>query len=162
MESFWKEPKGKRCQTGSINYKFIFNTTCPNKGYISFIEKNGNSINSNARGLLIGYDANAIQNLAIEITDIQWIYKTAKGAFSTVGVNIKGETNAYRLRATNSGDGILMAFDIPINSDGSFEASYNIAFSYVEGVILTANTTLVLYGSPGLPKTIVLKNPKSN
>ena len=60
------------------------------------------------------------------------------------------------------GDGVAMAEEIPIDIDNKFEIEIPVAFSHVEGVTLKTNSELLLYGTVGLPKIIVLVNPKSN
>lgn len=59
------------------------------------------------------------------------------------------------------GDGVLMAMEIPIQSDNYFESEIPVAFSFQEGVTLTTSTELILYGTVGLPRIIPLINPKS-
>ncbi len=148
----------------TINYKFIFKTLKKGKGYICFIEKNqlGEISSNESHGFLIGYSINALNKILLNIDKITWKYNTKKGTFSTVSVNIQGTTNIYRLRGISSGDGILMANEIMIQNDGSFEMEIHVAFSHVEGVTLKTNSELLLYGTVGLPKIIQLLNPKNN
>ena len=60
------------------------------------------------------------------------------------------------------GDGEIMAKEIPIQSDNSFEIEIPVAFSNQEGVELKTNSELLLYGTVGLPKIVPLINPKNS
>ncbi|MBU1114145.1 MAG: hypothetical protein KKE09_03325, partial [Bacteroidetes bacterium] len=147
----------------TINYKFTFKALKEGKGYISFKERNSlGVISSNeSHGLIIGYSINALNKILLNVEEIKWKYNKADGRFSTVRVYLKGTTNVYRLRATTSGDGLLMAMEIPIQDDKSFEIEIPVAFSHIVGVTLDTNSELLLYGTVGLPKIIPLINPKS-
>lgn len=148
----------------SINHKFIFNAPKEGKGYVCFIERNSlGEISSNeSHGLLIGYTTNALNKILLNIDEIKWKYNIEKGTFSTVSVKLKGTTNIYRLRGMTFGDGVLMAKEITILNDDSFEIEIPVAFSHMEGVTLKTNSELLLYGTVGLPKIIPLINPKSD
>jgi hypothetical protein len=148
----------------TIDYKFIFKTLKEGKGYICLIEKNqlGEISSNESHGLLIGYSTNSLNKISLNIDEITWKYNTKEGTFSTVSVNIKGTTNIYRLRGMSSGDGELMANEIAIQNDDSFEIELPVAFSHIEGVTLKTDSELLLYGTVGLPKIIQLINPKND
>jgi len=147
----------------TVNYSFIFKTQKEGKGYICFIERNylGEISSSESHGLLIGYSTNALNKILLNVDEIKWIYNIEEGTFSTVSVKIKGTTNVYRLRGMTYGDGVIMAKEIPIQNDNSFEIELQIAFSHMEGVTIKTSSELLLYGTVGLPKIIKLINPKS-
>jgi hypothetical protein len=145
----------------TTNYRFVFKSLKNGKGYISFIEESlTNQMNSNtSHGLVVGYTIEPLHKIILEIENIEWLYRTEEGLFSLVSVKLQGKTNVCRLRAMSYGDGIPMAIEIPINNN-SFEKTINIAFSHVEGLTLTTNGELILYGTVGLPRVIKLINPK--
>ena len=55
-----------------------------------------------------------------------------------------------------------MALEVPIQNDNSFEIEIPVAFSHIEGQILKTGSELLLYGTVGLPKVILIKNPKND
>lgn len=147
----------------TVNNSFKFKTLKEGKGYICFIERDslGEVSSSESHGLLIGYSTNALNKISLNVSEIKWIYNTEEGTFSTVSVKIKGITNVYRLRGVTYGDGVIMAKEIPIHNNNSFEIELPITFSHREGVTLKTSSELLLYGTVGLPKIIKLINPKS-
>lgn len=147
----------------TINYRFVFRTLKQGKGYICFIESNqqGQVSSNESHGVLVGYTANALSKIWLNVDEIKWIYNTEKGTFSRVSVKIKGSTNVYRLRGMTYGDGVAMAMEIPLQNNTDFEIEIPIAFSHVDGVTLKTNSELLLYGTVGLPKIISLRNPES-
>jgi len=148
----------------TITYRFIFQSLTQGKGYICFIEENqSGEISANeSHGLLIGYSINPLNKINLNLDEIKWIYNIEEGTFSTVSLALKGTTNCYRLRGMTYGDGIIMAMEIPIQDDNSFEIEIPVAFSHVEGITLKTCSELLVYGTVGLPKIIPLVNPKSD
>lgn len=148
----------------TITCRFIFQSLKQGKGYICFIEENqSGEISSNeSHGLLIGYSIDPLNIINLNFDEIKWTYNTEEGTFSTVSVALKGTTNCYRLRGMTYGDGTIMAMEIPIQDDDSFDIEIPIAFSHVEGIILKTSSELLLYGTVGLPKIVPLVNPKSD
>jgi hypothetical protein len=147
----------------TITYQFVFTTLKQGKGYICFVEENrlGQVSSNQSHGLLVGYTANPLTKIWLNVDEIKWVYNAEKGTFSTVSVKIKGSTNVYRLRGMTYGDGVAMAMEIPLQNNTDFEIEIPVAFSHVEGVTLKANSELILYGTVGLPKVISLINPEN-
>ncbi|MGE5681583.1 MAG: hypothetical protein ACM34K_11965 [Bacillota bacterium] len=141
----------------TVNYRFTFKGLKNSKGYICFIE---NSSSNASHGLIIGYTINPLNKVILSVDDIKWKFNTEKGSFSYVKVWLKGTTNAYRLRGMTYGDGLSMAMEIPVVNN-NFEIEIPVSFSHNEGITLTTNTELLLYGTTGLPLTVKLINPKS-
>lgn len=117
----------------TINYKFTFKALKEGKGYISFKERNSLGVisSNDSHGLIIGYSINALNKILLNVDEIKWKYNIADRTFSTVSVYLKGTTNVYRLRASTYGDGVLMAMEIPIQDDKSFEIEIPVAFSHI-------------------------------
>jgi hypothetical protein len=147
----------------TITYQFVFRTLREGKGYICFIEEDqlGRVSSNESHGLLVGYTADALSKIWLNVDEIKWIYNTEQGTFSTVSVKIRGNTNVYRLRGMTYGDGVSMAMEIPLQNNTDFEIEIPIAFSHMEGVTLKTNSELLLYGTVGLPKVISLRNPEN-
>jgi hypothetical protein len=147
----------------TITYQFVFRTLKQGKGYICFIEENqfGQASSNESHGLLVGYTVDPLTKMWLNVDEINWIYNTKVGTFSTVSVRIKGSTNACRLRGMTYGDGVPMAMEIPLQDRTDFDVEIPVAFSNAEGVTLRTSSELLLYGTVGLPKVIPLINPKS-
>ncbi len=64
----------------TIDYRFVFRTLKQGKGYICFIEENqqGQVSSNESHGLLVGYTANALSKIWLNVDEIKWTYNTEK------------------------------------------------------------------------------------
>lgn len=145
----------------SVNRNFYLSALKKGKGYLCFFEaaRNDGLPISNGRGFIIGYTIDALDSVWVKIDTVEWFYQTSP--YSQVSVRLKGTTNAYRLRGMGYGDGVASAVEIPVNDNQTFDSKYSVAFSHSDGIYLSTDTRLLLYGAPGLPKLVVIKNPRN-
>lgn len=142
-------------------YTFIPKEHC--KGYIGFFEYEENApgtISSFSPGFIIGYTVDFLSLMTIGFEEINWIYGLQEN-WSDLAVSVKGFSNAYKLKIETYGDGVLDCVEIPKDEDGNFDFKTGISFSHGVSDSLETNTRIALYGAPGDPKLLILKNPLS-
>ena len=142
-------------------YTFVSKKNC--KGYIGFFEYilgRPGAISSSSPGFIIGYTVNYLSSMTIRFDEINWIYEITDKS-SRLAVSLKGHSNAYKLKIETYGDGLLGCKEIIKDEYGHFNFNTGLSFRYGSSDSLKTNTRVALYGAPGDPKIIILKNPLS-
>lgn len=146
-------------QNSECNLTYQFRTTRSNKGYIGFIELGFNellnkyTISSENKGLAIAYTCDPIDSLWIQTDSLAWIFDITQ--YPPLHIFLKGKTNAYSLFIELHGSGVLEDYKIPLTKSGFF------CDTIYQWSTKINHTFLHVFGTVGLPKKIILKNPLS-
>jgi hypothetical protein len=141
---------------------YIFRATRPCKGCIGFAEfpyhPELEFTPGAGPGLILGYTCDPPDTIDFHLSEITWVNDTTFP--STLWLCLSGRTNACKIKVETYGDGAVGAAAISIDPDGRFHDTVAIAFVPMSGEYLTASTRIALYGTPGFPKIIPLRNPR--
>ena len=141
----------------SFTMKWHFTAQKSGKGILQFLVSSYSLKTEGHSEMLIGYSINPKDSMWVSINKIFWIFDTSRG--SSVSLALQGETNAFALSLQTFGDGLFNQPFLKIDSLGEFSDTLNIAFSAVGRYIIQASTQLFIYGTVGIPQSILLKNP---